>query len=320
MGVLRDNMETAFDDLPFKNMMQRYGIEAAEWDAVRKAVTPWKPDPQAEFLRPLDILDTSLSNKDALYQRFYTMVNQESKYAVPGATLEAQVALKGTSRPDTLPGAILHSFAMYKNFPITFMQMYGRMLLSEERTSKRVGFAAAMGVGGALVGAMGVQLRELSRGREPMPMNRWQFWGKALLAGGGMGIWGDFLFNGVNEFGQGPANVVGGPIAGLVKDMSDVAFGDTFKFVQAWDKGSEVETKFASRVVNFAKANTPGTSLWWARLVLEREVWDALDELADPHAYRKQKAKERKQEQTFGNKYYSPPGSGITGNGPLLTR
>lgn len=320
MGVLRDNMETAFDDLPFKTMLQRYGIEQGEWDAVRKAVTPWTPAPNSEFLRPLDILDTTLANKDALYQRFYTLVNQESKYAVPGSTLEASVMLKGTSRPDTLPGAILHSFAMYKNFPITFMQMYGRMLLSEERTSKRIGFAAAMGVGGALVGAMGVQLREISKGREPMPMDRWQFWGKSLLAGGGMGIWGDFLFNGVNEFGQGPANVLGGPLAGLAKDATDLAFGDPFKFVTAWDKDTDTETKFGQRVVAFAKANTPGTSLWWARLALEREVWDALDELADPQAHRKQKAKVRKQEKTYGNTYYSPPGSGITGNGPLLTR
>jgi hypothetical protein len=323
MGLLRDSIETKWDDLPFTAMMERYGIDEGMWDAARKAITPWVPDPSnphAEFFRPLDLLDTKLANKDDLYQRFFSMVNQESKYAVPGATLEAQVALKGTLRPDTLPGIIMHSFAMYKNFPITYVQMYGRMLLSEERTSSRIGFAAAMGVGGTLVGAMGVQLREISKGREPMPMDRWQFWGKAMLSGGGMGIWGDFLFNGVNEMGQGPANVIGGPLAGLAKDMSDMAFGDPFKWVQAHDKETEWEAKFPSKAVAFMKANTPGTSLWWARLALEREIWDALDELADPHVHRKQKAKERKQLKTYGNEYYSPPGSGITGQGPLLTR
>lgn len=323
MGLLRDSMEKNWDDLPFTAMMERYGIGETEWDAARKAITPWSPDPSnpaATFFRPLDLLDTKLVNKDDLYQRFFSLVNQESKYAVPGATLEAQVALRGTTRPDTLPGILLHSFSMYKNFPLTYIQMYGRMLLSEERTSKRIGFAAAMGVGGTLVGAMGVQLREISKGREPMPMDRWQFWGKSMLAGGGMGIWGDFLFQGVNEFGGGPATTLGGPLAGLAKDSVDLAFGDPFKFVQAWDKEDEFQSKFASRAVNFMKANTPGTSLWWARLVLEREVWDALDELADPHVYRKNKAKERKQESTYGNTYYSPPGSGLTGKGPLLTR
>lgn len=321
MGLLRDSIEKSYDDLPFNKMLSRYGIGPAEWDAVRKNITPWTPTPGAEFLRPLDILDTKLANKDDLYRRFYTLVNQESKYAVPGATLEASVSLKGTSRPDTLPGAILHSFAMYKNFPMTFMQMYGRMLLSEERTSSRIGFAAAIGLGGVLVGAMGTQLREISKGREPMPMDRWQFWGKAALAGGGMGIWGDFLFNGVNEFGQGPANTLGGPLAGLAKDTADLAFGDVFKFVQAHDKDTTVEeSKFASRLISFAKANTPLSSIWYARLALEREIWDALDELADPQAYRKQQAKVRKQEKTYGNTYYSTPGSGITGGGPLLTR
>lgn len=323
MGLLHDSIGKSWDDLSFTSMMERYGIGQDEWDTARKAITPWNPDPSnphALFFRPLDLLDTKLSNKEDLYQRFFSMVNQESKYAVPGSTLEAQVALKGTLRPDTLPGLIMHSFAMYKNFPITYVQMYGRMLLSEERTSKRIGFAAAMGVGGALVGAMGQQLREISKGREPMPMDRWQFWGKAMLSGGGMGIWGDFLFTGVNEFGQTPANVIGGPFAGLLKDMSDLAFGDPFKWVQAHDRDTEFESKFASRAVNFMKANTPGTSLWWARLALEREIWDALDELADPHMYRKNKAKERKQEKAYGNQYYSPPGSGLTGQGPLLTR
>lgn len=320
MGLLKDSMEKSWSDLPFTNMMERYGIGEGEWDAARKAITPWEPTPGAQFFRPLDLLETNLANKEDLYQRFFSMVNQESKYAVPGATLEATVALRGTTRPDTLPGAILHSFAMYKNFPLTFIQMYGRLLLSEERTSKRIGFAAAMGVGASLVGAMGVQLREISKGREPMPMDRWQFWGKGMLAGGGMGIWGDFLFQGVNEYGGGATSTALGPLLSFANDSIQLAFGDPFKFVNAFDNDKEMKSTFVQRGANFLKMNAPGTSLWWARLALEREVWGALDNLADPNIYKKNQAKMRKQKSTYGNDYYSEPGSGLTGRGPLLSR
>jgi hypothetical protein len=327
MGALMHHIDTPFEQVPFNNVMARYGIGPTEWNAARGAIKPWEPEVNAKFFRPLDLLQTELPNKDQLYSQFYSMVAQESKNAVPGATLEASVFLKGTSRPDTLPGALLHSFAMFKNFPITFMQMYGRLALSEERTASRLGFLAAIGAGATLVGAMGVQLKELSQGRTPIPMGlnakgepNVSFWGKAALAGGGLGIWGDFLFGGVNNQGQSPAEVAAGPLAGLAHDATNLAFGGPFKFVQAWENDKDDKANWPAAAVQFAKYNVPFGSLWYARLALEREVWDALDQIADPNAYRKNQAKVRQQQQQYGNTYYSAPGTGLTGNGPLLTR
>lgn len=330
MGALMHHINEPFEQVPFNNVMARYGIGPTEWNAARGSIKPWEPEPNAKFFRPLDLLQTDLPNKDQLYSQFYSMVAQESKNAVPGATLEASVFLKGKSRPDTLPGALLHSFAMFKNFPITFMQMYGRLALSEERTASRLGFLAAIGAGATLVGAMGVQLKELSQGRTPIPMGlnakgvpNVAFWGKAALAGGGMGIWGDFLFGGINDKGQSPAEVAAGPLAGLAHDATNLALGGPFKFVNAWEDDKDMGgtgPNFAARAVQFAKYNVPFGSVWYARLALEREVWDALDQIADPNTYRRNQAKVRQQQQQYGNTYYSAPGSGLTGNGPLLTR
>lgn len=314
MGLLQDSIGDEFADLPFKHVLARYGISAADWDAARKAIKPWTPEPGAEFFRPLDLLDTKLSNAMDLYQKFYGMVNQEAKHMVPGATLEANVTLTAGLRPDTMVGAMMHSFKMYKNFPITFAQMYGRMALAQERTAGKLGFAAAIIGGSTIVGAMGTQMRELIKGRTPLPMDTGTFWGKAMMAGGGASIYGDILFSGVNERGQG-YETFAGPAASALVGATNVVFSDPFKFVTAFDREEEFKSTFAARLATFAKQNTPGTSMWHSRLVLERTLWDSLDELADEAAYKKQRQRVRKQEKEQGNRFWSEPGSGLSAFG-----
>lgn len=314
MGWLHDNIGKEFDQLPTGEMFARYGIGKDGWDAARGAIKAWEPEPGVKFFRPLDLLDTSLKNAQDLYVKFFSMINQEGKNMVPGATLEANISLRGTSRPDTLPGLILHSFGMYKNFPMTVVQMYGRLAMSQ--AENRLSFLAAMGVGMTLVGAIGVQLRELTHGRTPIPMNSATFWGKAALSGGAMSIWGDFLFGGINDYGRGAAEIIGGPLAGLATDSANLILGDPFKYVGLWDndRGDDFKSTFLSRGAKFLRNNTPGTSLWMARLALEREVWDTLDNLADPRIDAKRRQQMRKQQRTYGNTYWSEPG------GPLFGR
>jgi len=308
MGTMFDSIKLKYGELPFRHMMARYGIGEAEWDAVRKSIMPHSPAAGANFLRPLDILDTKLANKHELYERFHAMIGQEAKHMVPGATLEANVTLKGGNRPDTLPGMLINSFAMYKNFPITVWQMYGRLAQTIPDNATRARYFAALGTGMMITGAVGVQLREIANGREPLPMDTVAFWGKAALSGASVGVWGDFLFAGVNEFGRGPQDVAGGPYMGLIKGIADLSLGTGYKFVNAWDQETEYKSTFAERSVQFMRHNLPGTSLWWARLGLQREIWDRLEEMADPRAYQKRHAAMRKREKEYGNTYWSEPG------------
>lgn len=310
MGYLYRNMDKPLDELPFAAVMRRYGIEPGDWDAIRKNVTPTEVRPGMHFLRPLDILNTSLANKNDLYVKLYSMIDQESRYMVPGTTLEGQVTLRGTERPDTLRGVLMHSFSMYKNFPVSFTQMYGRYALSMPSARGRLGFVAGLGVSTIAVGALGVQLRELAQGREPLDMTTGSYWAKSIAAGGGLSIWGDFLTSGVNEYGNGPEQVAAGPLAGVLGDTTKLAFGDGFAFVKAMDRGEQFQAKFPARAAEFARRYTPGTSLWWARLALQRKVWDNLDEFVDPaNARRKQAKRVRDQKRNFGNDYYWAPGS-----------
>jgi hypothetical protein len=308
MGLLQRSAETSFDDLPFVKVMQRYGITKAEWDSVRANVKAFQPKQGVNFLRPIDILNTKLANKDALYRKFQGMVFEESRKMVPESTIEGTVTLKDTSRPDTLVGLLLHSFAMYKNFPISFWMVYGRLGMTSDSVKGRLGFFAGLGAGMTMVGAMGVQMREVAQGRDPMPMNDPKFYGKAFLSGGALSIWGDFLFGGVNQAtGGGPTETAAGPLVSWLGDTTQLAFGDTFNWVNSVG-GLGTENKLPAKMVEYAKRYTPGSNLWWARLALERQAWDRLQEIADPKAYRKRKQRAAMQKEKYGNEYWWPQG------------
>lgn len=303
MGMLARDAGTAFSELPYKRMLQRFGITETDWDTFRTLPTH-TPKDGVEFLRPVDFLNTKLGNKQDMYAKWHRVVFDSSREMVPDASVEASVMLRGTTRPDTLAGVILHSFSMYKNFPISFWMTYGRLGMTSPSAQGKMGFY--MGLVGAmtLVGALGTQMREIAKGRTPMPMDNAKFIGKAFLSGGALSIWGDFLFAGVNEYGRGPQDIVGGPVFSMVGDFTDFALGDTLELI------TEGDTDFSPMMrkgAQLLKQYTPGSSLWYARLAMERQLWDRLTELADPDAYKKRRRAAKKLEDDTGQSYWYPP-------------
>jgi len=309
MGLMNRMRDTAYEDLPFQRVMDRYGITKDEWDALRHNVGTWNPRKDVSFMRPIDILQTNVPNKQLLYRKFQGMIMEESRRMVPEATIEAATMMKGTTRPDTLPGALLHSFSMYKNFPVSFAMIYGRLGMTARTVKGRLAFYAGLGAGMTMVGALGTQMREVSRGRDPLPMDNAAFIGKAFLSGGALSIWGDFLFNGINEYGSGPQDVAAGPIIGFLGDTTDLLLGDVFQWADTIGTlGDGFESQTAAKAVEWARRYTPGASIWWARLALERQVFDRLQNIADPNAYQKRRQRTQKQLRDRGQTNWWAPG------------
>lgn len=320
MGLMDRSRSTAFADLPFRQVMERYGIGPDEWDALRGNIGTWSPRRDVKFMRPIDILQTDVGNKQALYNKFQGMIFEESRKMVPESTIEGAVTLKDTTRPDTLVGALLYSFAMYKNFPVSFAMIYGRLGMTSRSVKGRLGFYAGLGASMTLVGALGTQMREVSRGRDPLPMDNAAFLGKAFLSGGALSIYGDFLFSGVNAFGQGPQDIVAGPLVSFLGDTTNLALGDVFQWADTVGSlgDKEFESTTAAKAVEYAKRYTPGASIWWARLALERQVFDRLQEIADPNAYRKRRSQVNRQERDMGNSYWWAPGNRTPERAPQI--
>lgn len=306
---LAANFDKKFDDLPMAPIMRKYGITESDWNAVRDKVTPWQdPKTGTLMLTPTSIDASTIGAKRKIYDKFATMYWQEAAYMVPGTNLEAQAFLRGNTRPDSLPGLLLSSATMFKQMPVTLFQNYGRFAMAQPDVSSRLGFVAAVGVTTLGAGLVAAQMNELAKGRTPLPMDDPKTWGKALLSGGALGIWGDYLFSPQNEYGGGPLATAAGPILGFYGEVANLVTSEPYAFVEAMSKGEEYRPKIGRALTDFARYNTPGTSIWWSRLALERYVWDNIETLADPNAAQRQRQKVDRRKREFGNDYWWRPG------------
>lgn len=139
------------------------------------------------------------------------------------------------------------------------------------------------------------------------------FWGAAFLQGGGAGILGDFLNSALTRADRGfYMTAIGGPTAGLVDDLARLTGAN----IQATAEGRDAN--FGRDLARFVRRNAPGTSLWYARLALDRLMFDRLQELVDPDAHRDFRRIEDRAYREMGQEFWWRPGDGGPERAPAL--
>jgi hypothetical protein len=312
MGYLHDLKGSEIKDIPLRNTFAKYGIDAADWDAFR-SMKSWEPDPGSQFLRPSDLLEGKLdARKLALHDKFMSMIVDESKIAVPDATIGAAATLKGSTRPGTLIGELLASGAMFKNFPVTMARMYSREALATATNAGMASYIAALGFGMTMAGALGVQLKELSNGRDPIDMSSPKFWAKAVLQGGALGIYGDFVFQNVNAYGRGLGDQLTGPVVPVLTDLKNLTIGNAYQAMEG------KPMSFGPEMLNFGSNFIPGRTVWYAKLAMERLVLDQIHNAVDPKAASKFQRMQTQQRKALGNSFWWRPGQAELDRGPAF--
>lgn len=319
LGHLADNVGKRFGELDpnFRGALERYGIGEDRWNIMR--TTDLYDHDGAKFLRPNDIAartDIDARMAEDLADKLLIMVNTETDFAVPSTSMRGHLALTGDVRPGTVPGEILRSFAMYKGFSVSVMLTHvarGLNLKGVQKGKYLIGFIVTT----TLMGALAMQLKEIAKGRDPMSMDPSEnpsFWPAAILQGGGLGIFGDFLFSNRNRYGGGLAETIAGPVAGLGNDLLDLTLGNAMQFATGED------TNFGRELVNFAHRYTPGSSLWYLRLALERGVVDQVRLMIDPQAEQRFRRLERRYDRERGQSYWWAPGGAMPERAPDISQ
>jgi len=281
LGFMGDSVGKTFDQLntPLKNALERYGIGSDKWDIIRS--TDLYKHEGAEFIDVQAIRqrkDIDQNTARELSLRVSEMINTETNFAVPSASLRGRTALVGEAPPGTIRGEFLRSFAMYKNFGVTLANTHIMRGVTAKGAKRKGQYLADLMISTTVMGALAMQLKEMSKGRDPRPMNDTRFWGSAFLQGGGLGIFGDFLFADHNRFGGTFAQSMAGPVVGFGSDIAKLTVGNLQELAQGKD------TNAASEMIKFASRYTPGSSLWYARLALERGVIDQMQLWTNPQA------------------------------------
>jgi hypothetical protein len=320
-GHLADRAGRALDQLEpeLRRSFARYGISAEDWDIIR-ARGVWEQD-GVRFILPEQIVqgapgstapaDQAAFNRAA--SRLLEMINGETRFAVvePGA-LERSVMLGG-SQPGTAGGEFRRATAQYKSFPVAMMTRHLGRAYESLRGGDHGAYLATLAVGLTAMGALAMQLREVANGRDPRDMADARFWGAAFMQGGGAGILGDFLYAGLTRADRGfYMTAIGGPTAGLVDDVVRLTGGNIQGLAE--DK----DTHFGRELARFAQRNTPGTSLWYSRLAVDRLMWERLQEMLDPQAPRRWREIERRRMQDYDQEFWWSPGSTAPARAPSI--
>lgn len=306
---MADYKEIQFADLEprFKKMLERQGINKDDWNIIRQSETAEIAGRQ--IITPVmvsKVVTREMAGSDSRnytidMERFATrqvrdaaakvaaMMNEEADVAVVSPGMYERSWVKDGTKPGTISGELFRSILLFKTFSVAMVTKVLPRIKMETTAANRATFAAQLLTGMMITGAMGVQLKEVWKGRNPRDMSDPDFWGAAFMQAGGLGIFGDFFLANANRFGGGPVTSFLGPVVGMADDVLKLTTGN----VQEIAKGED--THIAAESIQFAKNYAPLMNLWYTRLALDHLLFFQIQEAANPGYLRRMKAITKKE-------------------------
>ncbi len=297
-GLTHDQLNPAF-----RGFLDRYGIGPGAWDAIR--ATPPSDYKGMDWIRPDDIADRELRD------RFMEATLTEIDYAVPTGGLRTRAWLNAL-RPGNPFGELIRTGFQFKMFPITVMAMHGGRMMAQSNTAKRATYAVAFLGATTVAGAMAYQLSELAKGKDPRDMQQPDFWWRATLKGGGLGVFGDAIEFSRNQWGQDIGDIVKGPSFSTAQNVVNAGKAAWASATVDMDDPDAVEkaAKLRGKAVrDLMTREVPGSSLWMIRAVYERLLVDQVAAWAGDDIEARARRMEKRAEEEGGG-YYAPPGGG----------
>ncbi|HBT2134072.1 TPA: hypothetical protein MA429_001834 [Klebsiella pneumoniae] len=234
-------------------------------------------------------------------RRLLAAVSEEVDMAVitPGA--REQLLTGGGLQRGTWKGELTSSVFLFKSFPISVVLRHWTRAMGMPSAGGRAAYIAAFLASTTMLGALSQQLNDMASGRNPREMvgkDAGKFWLGALLKGGGLGLYGDFLLSDHTRYGGGALASMLGPVAGLVDDVVKLAQGIPLNAVE----GKPEQT--GGDLVKLGKGLIPGANLWYAKAALDHMIFNQLQEYFSPGYLRKVEQRSKKQ---FNQTYWWRP-------------
>lgn len=225
-------------------------------------------------------------------------------------------------------GEVRRSLAAYRSFTVTQTYLWGSEIAfrgglanpsnAGMTLATTANLAASLVIPLTLSGALLVQLKEITDGNDPLSMQTPAFWGKVLLAGGGLGIFGDFLSAGLARNGKTSAMTALGAPTGLASDLWDITGQEGLDLIDRATNPAHANRKDQEgrRVTRFFANNMPWSSLVWARTAYDRAAVSALNRALDPDADEAFARRARQLERDTGQRQWWEYGHALPSRAP----
>jgi hypothetical protein len=296
---LGDNQRLTFDKLgtELTNLLRQYGIEDLEWNIYRKHLVS-KDSRNYKFMTTENI-DKIPDEELALYLKRKSGIDKPNKRELQDARFDLEMMLdtfyldradhgipmpgaaeraimnQGT-QPGTAVGEVFRHVMQFKSFPITMIRRgLGREMRGTANGKADIRGLAQLIAGTTVFGYGALVAKDILKLREAR-----QFTGDfendsklimaAMAQGGGMGIYGDFLFGEFSRFGRSAVATAVGPTLGQLDDLGEL-----------WTRirtGGDV----GANAFRMAMNNTPFINLFYTRAALDYIILYELQEMINP--------------------------------------
>ena len=286
-------------------MFKKYGITDADLKQIKKAADP----EEAGLINPMLM-------KDKQRTKFLSMIESEVSGSVVTPTARTRAITNQGLSTGTFGGEAARFMFQWKSFPLAYAQTQlarqANTLIGKHGDSK--GFRAAyllhqIGTLG-IMGSISVQLKEISKGREPISMdeNGWaKLFGAGLIQAGAGGLWYDAFF-GMLHNGKSPWTLLTPPVAGAFDDLLGRGVFANIDLNEMEKVDLEISEQLGGAVMG-ALGWVPGQSLWYLRGAYEQMILPAIAEQISERDYKRIKARNRRIEKETGQATLIGPSS-----------
>ena len=287
-SMLADNFGKTADQLD-PNLLRAfdsYGITPDDWNVFRNQT-------------PLDFDGGKFADmtQDA-GKKFHQMVMSETDFAVPTPDARVRAITTGGLGKASIEGQAWRSAMMLKSFPITIATTHFYRAAYQATLGEKLGYLGTLVATTTVLGGIALQAKDISSGKEPRPVDP-KFIAASFQQGGGLGIFGDFIFSDVNRFGGGITETLTGPTGQLIDTTVKFTLGNVREAI------SGEETNVLGEGVKLVKRYTPDI---WQTTLFKNAIFDQIEQMADPEAARRYNRIIRKRRREYNQDYWWKPG------------
>ena len=307
-------VDTAFNSLSIRerNLLKLYGIDEGKWDLLRSIKTLDVNNKRYLTAEGVNELSDEAIKKYAgrsLSER--EIRNFKKDLEITWRNVLVDQASHGTPEPDAAIRAVMNQglekgtgkgetirfIGQFKSFPITiWKKIIGRELNSygpdDSKFSKFSGLTSIL-ILGTMFGYISMSAKDMLRGRSPRDPNKLSTILEALSQGGGLGIYGDFIINEVqNEYGNNIWETILGPTASDINKIREIVLN------------LNDPAKAGKKFLQFAENNVPFLNLYYTKAAYDYLIGYQIKEFLDPGFFERMRIRH---EETRGQTYFLKP-------------
>lgn len=309
-----------------RRTLELFDIDSGKWDLLRD--TPTSHADGREYMTTQgidDIPDESLASyleardrvvnpqaieelREELRGNLRSYITDRGSYAVIEPDARTRAIMRRGTQPGTIAGELLRFVGQFKAFPVAILQktvgreLYGRgytpsaygsvpgrELVNALRNGngEKLGMAQLM-LWTTLFGYGAMSAKDMLKGKNPRDPEDPKTWVAAMLQGGAMGIYGDFIFGESSRFGGTLTSSLAGPVLGGVDQLNDL--------FQRAKNGDDLAASSLRTALN----NTPFMNLFYTRMAADYLFLYSVQEAVNPGALKRMERRtEKENAQTF---------------------